>query len=413
VQAEEVNPKTPPDQIEKIKELRKKGMSLRQIGRELRIHPSTVQTYCVADLPISEQLVEETPELSREELIERLRMIALSDPTKVITRNFFRVHSGIPERSWRHIFGTFEEFKRQARVIISRGARKLEMDISKHASADGYREVAKEAAKWGEKYSRPSSRDQQVILVAGDFHDLDVDKFALKVFLDTAKRVQPEIVVLAGDVYSLPEFGKYAVDPRDWNPAGRMEFVRDQILRPLRGACPDAQIDTHCANHEARLLKHFADKDPAFKAVLADFMEFTMAKIFGLEELEINFVSKGDLAAWTKKDLSTEVKRNFKVYLDSFLVTHETADGLKKQTPGCSGHSHKHMSWSFENPTFGAYEWHQLGCMCVRDASYTDGERWNQGFAMAHVSVKKKRVVTEYIPIGDTMACVGGKYYYR
>lgn len=366
------------------------------------------------DLPISQTSVPVIDrEYGKDELVHILRQIAESNPERVISRNFFRVNSGVPERRWTKHFGTFEQFKREAEVIISRGARKLEMDISNHVAADRYRAMGREATDWGEKYLRPSGKRWQTILIGADFHDKEADPFALSVFLDTCRRCQPDTIVLAGDLFDLPEFGRYTTDPREWDVVGRIRFVHDSILRPLREIAPSTQIDLIGGNHEFRLLKYLADQAPVMMVLLADLHGQTISTLLGLDKFQVNYVQKSDLSAWTKRDIKAEVGRNFKVYHDCFLVHHETKQGIRKQMPGVSAHSHKHLSWSFESPTWGAYEWHQLGCLHRRDATYTDAERWSTGFCLAHIDANRKRVALEYVPVGEGHAVVGGKWYFR
>lgn len=370
-------------------------------------------------VPLSESLppaiqpipVEVQEKMTAKDCRDILRGMVEADPNHVISRNYFRVWSGIRESTWNRYDGTFEEFKRQAGVKLSRQVHKLEREIAKHSSVDHYRKLGEERASWAEAYLRPSGKRFQTLLVASDFHDIDCDLFALRVFLDTAKRAIPETVILGGDIWDLPEFGRYFVHPRAWDVVGRIKEVHTKILSPLRDACPSAQIDLIEGNHETRLVRHLADSTPAMMCVLDQLMGLTVADLFGLKKYEVNLIAKTDLASWTKSDQIKELNRNFKVYNDCFLV-HHFKQGMDKHYPGCNGHSHKHLSWSFESPQFGAYEWHQLGCMHKRDASYTDAEKWSLGFALVHIDTKKLYVNIEYVPITDH-AVVGGKYYFR
>jgi len=367
----------------------------------------------VQSLPLSEQYVCRTPKLTAKQCIAILRRMAEAEPERVITRNYFRVHSGIPERTWRHIFGSFDEMKRAAGVMISRQVRRLELQISKHRSVDHYRDMTREAAGWGEAYLRPSKKRNQLLLVAGDFHDKECDPFALRVFLDTARRAKPDTVVIAGDLFDEAEFSRHTNDLRSWDPISRIHVVHRQILAPLREAVPDAQIDLIAGNHDLWVLRHLADETPALLSILSDLHGWTLADLLGLRKYEVNFISRCDLAAWTQRQQREELRRNFKVYNDTLLVSHFTKDALRKGMPAISAHNHKHLCWSLESPTFGAYEVHQLGCMCARDATYTDGERWSTGFALAHVDTAAKRTAIEYVTVGETMEVVGGKYYFR
>lgn len=350
-------------------------------------------------------------EWTREQCLAELRRIAELDATKVITRNYFRNHSSISESTWNRYFGTFSEFKRAANITLSRPQHALERQIAKHASVDHYRALSKERSEWGEKYLRPSGSRFQTALICSDLHDIECDEFFLSTLIDTALRAQPEVIVLNGDIFDLPEFGKYVVDPREWDVVGRIRFVHEHILGPLRAACPDAQIDFIEGNHEARLLRHLADATPALRAVLADLHGFDVAGLLGLREYGVNYVAKSDLATFSARDAKAEIARNYRVYWDA-LMTHHFPEGRQYGMPGVNGHHHRWVVWSEYSEVFGSYQWMQLGCGHKREASYCNGEMWNMGFALAHVDTEKKFVNFEYIPV-TSQAVVGGKFYLR
>jgi hypothetical protein len=376
--------------------------------------------------PLSESItpVSDTPRVSKEvqdkmtadECCAILRAMAEHDPNQVISRNYFRCHSGIKESTWNGHFGKFEQMKRAAGIILNRGAHRLELAISKHQSADIYRTIAEERRSYGSRYLKEPSSRFTTILAFADVHDVDCDPFALRVLLDVAKRLSHVIdtCVIGGDAFDLPEFGRFTQDPRDWDVSGRIKFVHGNLFSPLRESLPNSQIDFVEGNHEARLLRHLGDATPALKAVLSDLHGFTVAKLLGLDEFEINYVANGDLAArsWSEAEHKREVARNWRVYHDCVLA-HHFAEGRQKGYPGFHGHSHKHRVWSADSPMFGAYEWHQLGALHVRQASYTDGERWNNGFTLIHVDRATKAVQFEYITVGPTFSLAAGKFYER
>jgi len=382
------------------------------VKKLLKEHHSKLEESRKTGIPFSETLGSDQLGFTSEDCIALLRGIAEALPEQVISRNFFRVHSGITERTWNRYFGSFREFKRQAKIISSRQVQKIELEIAKHASVDHYRKIRKELEPWAGKYLRPDGKRFQTMLVGADFHDKECDEFALRVFLETAARAQPETIVLGGDLFDLPEFGRYFVDPRDFDVTGRIRVVHENILAPLRAVCPNAQIDLIEGNHEARLVRHFGDRTPSMMCVLEQLHHMTVADLLGLKKFRVNYVGKADLASWTQAHQNQELRRNFKVYHDCFLVHHFTDAGKAKQMPGVSGHSHKHLVFSFQSPQWGSYEWHQLGCLHRRDASYTDAERWAMGFALVHIDTQKHYVNIEYVPVTDH-AVVGGKFYTR
>jgi hypothetical protein len=364
------------------------------------------------DAPMSETILhkDSTPRTA-EECIEILRTLAAANPTKVIGRNWFRVNSPISESVWNGHFGTWHEFKRQAGIVLTRQQHHLEKQIAKHASVDHYRRLGAERAQWGEKYLRDSQGNYKLVLFASDLHDIEIDPFWLRVFVDTAERSQPDVICLVGDIFDLPEFGKYGVDPREWDVCGRIRFVHEKILKPLREACPNAQIDLIEGNHEARLLRHMADGTPALRAVLSDLHGFTVSKLMGLDQFEINYVAKADLAAYTGRDLTDELRNNNRVYYDTLLADH-FPDARSQGMSGVNGHHHRYFAWTAFSKVFGPTTWIQQGSGHRRDASYCAGEKWNMGFTLGHVYRGRRASNLEYVTVSD-IASTGGKLYVR
>ncbi|NQZ53200.1 MAG: metallophosphoesterase [Piscirickettsiaceae bacterium] len=362
-------------------------------------------------VPMSEDEGKFMEKWGAEECIAELVRISEIDPDKVVSRNFFRVYSQISESTWNRYFGTFEEFKRQAGIKLTRHQHALERSIAKHASIDHYRALNIERADWGSMYIRENDSRFKTVLVVSDLHDVEIDEFFLRVFLDTAKRLQPDLIVFNGDIFDLPEFGKYGVDPREWDVVGRIKFVHERIFRPLREVCPDCQIDFIEGNHEARLLRALTDATPALRAVLSDLHGFTVGKLLGLEEFEINYIAKANLATFTKGEFNKQLQNNYKIYWDTLLF-HHFPHARSWGLPGANGHHHQHQVWPMFSPVFGAYEWHQLGCGHKRSASYCEGEKWHNGFGIANIDIQTKGTAWDYISVTDF--CVsGGKWYHR
>lgn len=362
-------------------------------------------------VPLSEDLTKITADWTAQQCIDELRRIAEIDPEKFISRNYFRVHSRIAESVWSRHFGTFSEYKRQANVQLSRHQHQHERNIAKHASVDHYRKLGADREDWGEKYVREQPGRFKTLLVASDLHDKEIDPFFLRVLIDTATRAQPDVIVLNGDIFDLPEFGRYTIDPREWDVVSRIKFAHDNILKPLREACPEAQIDFIEGNHEARLLRHLADETPALRAVLSDLHGFTVSKLLGLDEFQINYIAKADLAAWSKRDFDKELANNYKVYWDT-VICHHFPHARNMGLPGVNGHHHRHIVWSAFSPVYGPYEWHQLGCGHKRSASYCEGENWHMGFALINVDTETRSTAFDYVSVTD-FAVAGGKWYLR
>lgn len=394
------------------------GMSPAEAARKFKIPESSLSRYRADPtydqrrraVPLSEESAKFHPEWSQEECVAELRKVAKEEPTRFISRLYFRNVSDISESTWTRYFGTFQQFRAAAGLTSSRETKRLEKDIAKHSSADKMRQLTLDKAGWEDKYLRPDGKRFKSVLVGSDIHDQECDPFWLRLFIDTARRVQPEAIVLGGDLFDLPEFSRFTQDPREWNPVKRIEWVH-QFLAQLREAAPDAEFTLIEGNHEYRLLRHLANQSPEMRAVLSDLHGMTISDLLGLEEYQVNFVARADLAAFRELDITKELRRNYVVLWDQLMV-HHYPDARRMGVPGVNGHHHKHVVWPLFSPTFGSYEWHQIGCGHQRQASYTDGERWGNGFALAHLDTAQKFTQIEYIQILDH-AVVGGRWYER
>lgn len=389
-----------------------------EIARLLNVPRSTINRWLIdvnseptEELPLSETAIPKISKCTKEQATDDLRSLAKSNPEKCITRNYYRVHGKYSESAWSNFYGTFHEFKRQAGLVLTRQQHAIEKQIAKHASVDHYRALSKERMSYAGTYEVPDNNRFQKVVILGDLHDKNVDPFYMTVLLDTLVRVKPQVIVLNGDIFDLPEFSKYEVDPRDWDVVGRIKCAHDNILKPIREACPDAQIDFIEGNHEFRILRHLADATPAMKAILSDLHGMTVQSLLGLDKYKINYIAKGNLSTYSLAEQHKEVAKNYKVYFNSFIVGH---DGSAKNLgyPSISGHHHKTEVEALYNEHFGCYNWIQHGCGHKLDAEYCH-PRWQQGFVIATCDTKLRETVFDIITFTQNMVVAGGKLYTR
>jgi predicted phosphodiesterase len=351
------------------------------------------------------------PKASTEDLLGDLRKVQKANPTRYISRTFYREQGRYSEKTWTARFGTFHEFRREAGLEQHRGAQRLEKNIAIHAARDRYRGFFEvEILPWVGKYERQHLPGMKRILVGSDIHDLHADMFPLSVFITTAQRVQPDIIVLNGDVFEFAEFSRFDTDPRTVNLRAAFEFVRDQVFKPLRQACPNAQIDLIIGNHDARVLRHMADRTP-YLAPLMDLMGISLSKLFGLDKFKINLVNKADFSAYLPKENRAEIAKNYKVYFNTLLIGHDPANyGI------CSvaGHTHKPMYSSSVNELSGSYFQLTTGCLAKIDFDYVAGmNRYSQSFALFHIDPETRECVPEHIVFTQNYTVVGGILYKR
>lgn len=367
-------------------------------------------------VPLSEDERKYAEDWTAQDCIDHLRDISdkifkRTGARPFITRSQFRNESNISDSTWNRYFGTFNEFRRQADLELSRHAHSIERSTAKHASKDEMRRVTDMKRSYADKYERPDNgRRFKTILIGTDFHGLKCDPFVRRMFVEANRRVQPDVINLNGDFFDLPEFSKYNRDPREFDVMGEITWNHD-LYKELREDNPDAQMDFIEGNHEFRLFRHLSEQTPALKVLLNDLHGMDIPKLLGLDRFEINFTGTADLSAFTEQDVKKELSRNFKIYWDCLLSCHYP-NRKSLRIPGWGGHHHKHEVWPFFNPFFGACEFHQMGGGQRRRADFMDGEIWQNGIMLAHCDIQTQHSVFEYIPIQDH--CVlGGEYYFR
>ena len=367
-------------------------------------------------VPLSEDLRQFKEDWSAQDCINHLRSVVkrLSDEAGVIifiTRHKFRTESGISDSTWNRHFGTFNEYRRQADLELSRHAHSIERAVGKHASKDEMQRVTDMKRSYAGKYERPDNGKRfKTILIGTDFHGTKCDPFVRRMFEEANRRIQPDIINMNGDFFDLADFSKYTSDPREFDVMGEIHWNHD-LLSTMRKDNPDAQIDFIEGNHEYRLFRHLGEQTPALKVLLCDLHGMDIPKLLGLDKFEVNFTGQASLKAFTEADVKKELSRNFKIYWDCLLSCHYP-ERRKLRIPGWGGHHHKHEVWPFFNPFFGACEFHQLGGGQRRRADFMDGEIWQNGIMVAHCDTETKHSTFEYIHIQDH--CVlGGEYYQR
>lgn len=354
------------------------------------------------------------PNASSEDCIEDLRTLQKEFPLKAITRNFYRHHGKYSDATWNQFFGTFHEYRRKAGLELSRGQHSFEKKIAIQANIDKYREFYKEEVlPYHEKYTFEDKDGRfKTLMICSDLHDLDLDMFCWSTFVDVATRIQPDIIILNGDIFDNYEFGRYDQDIRDVKILERFRFVKTHIFGMLRRVCPNTQIDFIIGNHDWRILKILSEKTPAMKVILSDVMGLTMSDVFGLDEFQINLIAKLDLAAYNNSDSEKELRENFKVYYNCFVVSHFV--DLTMGLSGSSGHMHSAFTQPFSNIPMGKMTWVQTGCMCHTNSHYVEGrDKWHQSFNIVHIDTVSKSVQQEHCIFARDHIVVHGKRYIR
>lgn len=351
-------------------------------------------------------------EYTAQEAIDDLVALSEEFPERRMTRDFYRKHANIPETAWTGLFGSFAEFVRAAGLEMSRYQNRVRLKTAQHASMDSLRKLNVEKMQYGNMFNMDDKKERyKVIIAASDLHDMYCDPFYLRVLISTIKDVQPDIICLAGDIFDCPEFGRYNVDPREWDAVGHLRAGL-AIIEQIRNAAPNARIDLIEGNHENRLIRHLAEGATALRAILSDLHGFSIKKLFRLHDYNVNYISNADLTTFTQSQLKSEMTKNYKVYYKTVLA-HHYPHARNKGMPGFNGHHHQHLVHSEYTTRMGSYEWHQLGGGHMREASYCDASKWSNGFLYGLVDTYTESVGFNYTDVGATIALSCGTTYER
>jgi hypothetical protein len=361
------------------------------------------------------------PDVTFDDVVADIMRLKISNPAKWISEEFYGAHGRYSLTTVRSIFGDFEEAQRQSGLKLSRGQQAMQRAVAKHVSLDVYRDFyRKEVLPYANKYEfmdKKSGR-MKVGVVLSDLHDLECDPFMLSVAIAVIKDMQPDIVLLNGDVSEQAEFGRWNCDPRNYKIKERADFKKKHIFGAIRAAAPNAQIDWVIGNHDWRILKVMADKTPHFKVLLSDVMGLSLADMFGIKDYGINLIAKEDLdfAAHTKKGIENELRKNYRFYYDQLgnpMYCANHFDMGKYGLSGTSGHVHKPRLIPFSN-AFGDHTWMVTGCMAKTNAHYVEGlDQAQNGFGIFHLDTLKGGVQQELVNCGGDFIHIHGRYYYR
>lgn len=318
------------------------------------------------------------------------------------------------------VFGSHTEFLRAGGLQKSRTTQKTERKASllhTHQRIADYAE--KNVLSWVGKFDK-KPRGEFDVIFGSDFHSAMVDPFAMDVFIDALKNVQPRVVVLGGDVWDFPTISRHRKLPGHFHLslAEEIEFGRERILRRVREACPDATIHLIIGNHEYRLVNYIADAAPE----LAALPTINFGELLGLGEFEINLVCRSNFLAPYKADQKRDTFENWLVIGDCLVVTHGTSiaknaaeqELLRFQMSGISGHCHRPHTYATNTLATGPTVWTSAPMMAgyaVGRDYVSNPSAWNMGFTHSRLNTRLGLVSTSIVPVYEGWATFAGHSY--
>ncbi len=335
------------------------------------------------------------------------------------SRQRYRQLGHFPEILVVDAFGNHEEFLRAAGLKDLRNTSKVR---NKAALLNTHQKVAeyadKELRRYNDLYRTRQHEDRLEVVVGSDFHSWFVDPFALRVFLDTIEMVQPDVVVLNGDVFDFPQISRHRKLPGHFslNLADEISYGRKHILEAVRQRAPNADILFVIGNHEYRLVNYLADTAPE----LAALPSLRFGELFGLDELKIGLVVRQNFLAPYDKQKKRELQENWNVIGNSLVVTHGVScakfaadEQLKRyQKSGTSGHTHRPQVVTANSLGTGALSWTSTPMMAgfaVGRDYVSEPSSWQMGFGVFSINTALGVVVPNLVLVSEHWASFAGR----
>lgn len=347
------------------------------------------------------------------------------------SRQRYRQLGHYPEILVSDCFGNHEEFLRAAELGDKRNTTRVR---NKGALLHTHQQIAEYAERelrpFHKAFQEPLPEGVIQVAVASDFHSKFVDPFALRVWHEVLKIVQPAQVVLNGDVVDFPQISRHRKLPGHFSLGlqDEIDFAREKILRPAREICPDANILFTVGNHEFRLVTYIADTAPDLAALAVyddagNKIKVTFESLFGLNALKIGLVCRQNFLAPYAKQKKRELQENWITVGDALVVTHGVScakfaadEQLKRyQKSGTSGHTHRPQVITGNSLGTGAISWTSTPMMAsfAVGADYvSEPSQWNMGFAIFTVDTKRKLVIPNLVLVHEEFATFAG-YVWR
>ncbi len=207
----------------------------------------------------------------------------------------------------------------------------------------------------------------------GECQDLRAYGFAVKIL----EEIQPDSIVLAGDIFDHGAVGKYRKNPE------KTVCLQDEIntgikqLEKLVDACPTTYISMFTGNHESRLPHYLLDISKALYGLEC----FNPRKLYGLDDLGIEYIEKTPY----------KVGHLYLAHGDEFNTSgiNPAAKALDDVNSSVAfGHVHKFSEagkTQLNGRQIGAWS---NGCLCTLSPEYTLQPNWQQGFTLVDFTAR-------------------------
>jgi hypothetical protein len=280
--------------------------------------------------------------------------------------------------------------------------RGLAEDLMPNVDVSGlYKRIPRTIARDGKK-----PRELIYVAVGGDIHIPFHNQKALLLWLQFIKDVQPDKIIILGDVVDFPGISRFNKTLTDEADMVRACLLTRKFFALVRSLCPEAEIIFTEGNHENRWDRRWAqDENRAMGGVASVFM--TLADIFGLREFDIKFYAYEDNYVY-KNFTFTHKGRLFSGNDAGSMSARKTFQGWK--CSGIIGHSHRGGTFPQHNRV-GDFEVAENYCLCKLNPPWIKDPDWMNGHTLIRFNQMSDRFHITPMPIVGDAFVYGDKIY--
>ena len=201
---------------------------------------------------------------------------------------------------------------------------------------------------------------------------------ALTAAIAEGKRQEVRKIVLNGDQLDSHWLSSFMKDPRKRHFKSEIEMCR-QFLEALRDQFPKAEITWKNGNHDERYEKYLMQNAPELFSV----KEVQLNNVLHLLDYQIDYVTDKRVINFGKLHIVHGHE-----YKESIIAPVNPARGLFLKANASALMGHLHISSQHNTKTIGEKLiicW-STGCLSELHPAYGPLNRWNHGFAVAHLS---------------------------
>jgi hypothetical protein len=246
----------------------------------------------------------------------------------------------------------------------------------------------------------PSTRKStETVALLSDFHAPWHDEAAVKSALRLLKALEPDRVVLNGDIADFFQLSRFNV------ALERIDHLQEEIdganaiRRAIRDAVPNAHLVETLGNHDERIITSVEKNARALTSLRA----IEPRSLFLYDELEIDWYPGAGFLQWPHY----LVKHGTLIRQEGATAKAElAAAGIS----GISGHTHRLAK--YVRAGYAQREWTEQGCLCRLDPDYVTGApNWQQGMAIGYFSTKSDAFSVDLVNTFNGRLHYGGRSF--